>query len=49
MATRHDSAIIQRVWSRLPEGSRTVLETELSPLICNDKRPTSIPRFLGST
>jgi hypothetical protein len=31
MATRKDSAIIERVWSRLPEGSRTVLETELSP------------------
>ena len=31
MATRQDSAVTQRVWSRLPEGSRTVLETELSP------------------
>lgn len=31
MATRQDSAIIERVWSRLPEGARTVLETELSP------------------
>jgi hypothetical protein len=30
MATRQDSAVIERVWSRLPEGARTVLETELS-------------------
>ncbi|HZL75609.1 MAG TPA: hypothetical protein VFB83_09560 [Propionibacteriaceae bacterium] len=31
MATRQSSAVIERVWSRLPDGSREVLETELSP------------------
>jgi hypothetical protein len=31
MATRQSSAVIERVWSRLPEGARAVLESELSP------------------
>jgi hypothetical protein len=31
MATQQSSVIIERVWSRLPEGSRAVLESELSP------------------
>jgi hypothetical protein len=31
MAPRQSSAIIERVWSQLPDGSREVLETELSP------------------
>jgi hypothetical protein len=31
MATPRSSAVTERVWSRLPEGCREVLETELSP------------------
>ena len=31
MVTRQSSAVFERVWSRLPDGSREVLETELSP------------------
>jgi hypothetical protein len=31
MATPQSSAAIERVWSRLPDGAREVLETELSP------------------
>lgn len=31
MATPRSSAVTERVWSRLPEGCRQVLETELSP------------------
>jgi hypothetical protein len=31
MATPRSSAVTERVWSRLPEGSRQVLEDELSP------------------
>ena len=31
MASQHSSAIIERVWSQLPDGSREVLEAELSP------------------
>jgi hypothetical protein len=31
MATRQGSAVFERVWSRLPDGSREVLEAELSP------------------
>jgi hypothetical protein len=31
MVPRQSSAIIERVWSQLPDGSREVLETELSP------------------
>jgi hypothetical protein len=31
MATRQSSAVIERVWSRVPEGARAVLESELPP------------------
>jgi hypothetical protein len=31
MATRPSPAVTERVWSRLPEGARAVLESELSP------------------
>jgi hypothetical protein len=31
MATKQSSAVIERVWSRLPDGAREVLESELSP------------------